>query len=268
MASTNIQGQAQVLYLSHGGGPLPLLNDSGHQAMIAFMNELPKVLRRPEAILVISAHWEESMPTLLGSAHPPMLYDYYGFPPETYQVNYPAPGAPGLALQLARQLHEQGFSAEIDPRRGFDHGTFIPLMLIYPKADIPVIQLSLCKGLDPQAHLQLGKALQELLRENILIIGSGQSFHNLYEFSQRSDAVDPQNEDFQDWLAEICDPAMSESERQQRLIAWKEAPNSRYCHPREEHLLPLHVCQGLAETAPQIIFDDLVMGKRTLAFQW
>jgi aromatic ring-opening dioxygenase catalytic subunit (LigB family) len=259
----------QVIYLSHGGGPLPILGDQGHRAMIDFMRRLPAQLRRPEAILVLSAHWEEAVPTVLGSRTPRMLYDYYGFPDEAYQITYPARGSPELARRISELLSAQGRKAQFDPDRGFDHGLFIPLKLIYPKADVPSLQLSLIQGLDPEAHIALGRALRELQRDNILVIGSGFSFHNLRAFSWReTNIADTRNDAFQNWLIETCSGQISQAEREQRLIDWEKAPSARYCHPREEHLLPLHVCSSIAGSPARVVFDDQILGKRALAFLW
>ncbi|NLC13322.1 MAG: dioxygenase, partial [Chloroflexi bacterium] len=178
-----VSNKKRIVYFSHGGGPLPLLGDPGHKAMIEFMNVLPELIERPDLILVISAHWEEAVPTLLGSPNPPMFYDYYGFPPETYEVQYPAPGAPEKAAEIAQMLGNAGIPARINQTRGYDHGHFIPLLMMYPQANIPTLQLSLVRGLDPEQHLQLGEALRPLLDENILVIGSGFSFHNMSAFS-------------------------------------------------------------------------------------
>ena len=262
--------QAQIVYLSHGGGPLPILGDPGHKAMVDFMHQLPSQLHRPDAIVVISAHWEEKQATLLGAANPPMLYDYYGFPEEAYQINYPGPGAPELAQRVANLLEQKGIAAQIDLSRGFDHGHFIPLKLMYPEADIPSTQLSLLRGLDPARHLAMGKALRELLPENILIIGSGFSFHNMRAFSWGDKVYpDPANDAFQDWLIDtIANPVVSPKDREERLLNWEEAPNARYCHPREEHLLPVFVCASIAGKPGKVVFDDLIFGKRGLAFLW
>src|SRR5512146_621766 len=127
--------QAQIVYFSHGGGPLPILGDASHQAMLDFMTRLPARLHKPEAILVISAHWEESAATLMGAPNPPMFYDYYGFPDAAYNITYPAPGSPALAERIAAILQENHFKTGIDPRRGFDHGLFIPLKMMYPQGD-------------------------------------------------------------------------------------------------------------------------------------
>ncbi|MEJ2690029.1 MAG: class III extradiol ring-cleavage dioxygenase [Deltaproteobacteria bacterium] len=266
----NSEQRAQIVYFSHGGGPLPILGDPGHKAMIDFMKRLPTQLIRPDAILVISAHWEENVATLLGAANPPMFYDYYGFPEEAYKITYPAPGNPSLAERIANLLRAGNLPSRIDGKRGFDHGLFIPLNLMYPEADIPSIQISLLHSLDPAAHITLGKALRGLMSENILVVGSGFSFHNLIAFSWQGgvDEPDPRNDAFQDWLIKVCTSVSSQHEREQRLVDWEKAPSARYCHPREEHLLPLHVCAGMAEKPGKVVFDDKIMGKRAIAFLW
>jgi 4,5-DOPA dioxygenase extradiol len=237
--------------------------------IVDFMRQLPNRLRKPDAILVISAHWEESTATLVGAPAPPMFYDYYGFPDEAYDITYPAPGSPALANRIAGLLTKNNIPARIDPRRGFDHGLFIPLKLMYPQADIPSLQLSLLRGLDPTAHIALGKALRELMDANILVVGSGFSFHNMSEFAwQGRNIPDPDNETFQNWLIEACTGPMPQSEREQLLIEWQKAPSARYCHPREEHLLSLHVCLGMADKPASTIFDDYILGKRAVAFLW
>ena len=265
----NPRNQAQIVYFSHGGGPLPILGDVSHKAMVNFMLQLPSRLRKPDAILVISAHWEEKTATLLGLHTPPMFYDYYGFPDEAYEITYPAPGSPELANRIASLLIKNNMSANIDPQRGFDHGLFISLKLMYPQANIPSLQLSLLRGLNPTAHIALGKALRELMHENILVIGSGFSFQNMKAFSMQGiNKPDPTNDAFQNWLIEVCTGPISQSELEQSLIEWQKVPSARYCHPREEHLLPLHVCLGMADKQASIIFDDYILSKRGLAFLW
>ena len=260
---------SQIVYLSHGGGPLPILGDPGHASMVQFMQELPKKLQRPEAVLVISAHWEEDQPTLFSAADVPLFYDYYGFPAAAYDIRYCTPASPSLLQKIATELAQHGFSPAVDSARGFDHGVYIPLKLMFPEADIPVVQLSLLKGLDPAAHLALGAALRGLLYDNLLIIGSGFSFHNLNAFfASDHDAPDPANSAFQDWLIETITSEISQEEREARLADWESAPHARYCHPRPDHLMPLHVCVGLAGGAGEKIFDDEIMGKRGVAFRW
>ena len=186
MGAVKPERQAQIVYLSHGGGPLPILGDPSHASMIQFMRKLPSQLRRPEAIVVVSAHWEENIATLQAAGSPAMLYDYYGFPKEAYDITYSAPGDPALARRIGDILTSEGVAFELDAERGFDHGLFIPLTMMYPNADIPAIQISLLKSLEPGAHIDLGKALSGLNAENVLVIGSGFSFHNLQAFSFRS----------------------------------------------------------------------------------
>jgi len=260
---------AQIIYFSHGGGPLPILGDPGHQTMVDFMTRLPSQLNKPDLILVISAHWEEREATLLGAQNPPMFYDYYGFPDQAYQITYPAPGSPQAAKRIAGLFSKNHIQTRIDPQRGFDHGLFIPLKLMYPQAVIPSLQLSLLRGLDPVAHIALGKALSDLLDENILVVGSGFSFHNMSAFSwQAMGAPDPANDAFQNWLIEVCSGPIPQVEREKRLVEWEKAPSARYCHPREEHLLPLHVCLGMADKPAKLVFDDQILGKRCVAFLW
>ena len=269
MNNNSSENKAKIVYFSHGGGPLPILGDPGHQAMIDFMTRLPGQLPKPDAILVISAHWEERAATLMSAPTPAMFYDYYGFPDAAYQITYPAPGSPALAERIAGYLRENNIPVNLDAQRGFDHGLFIPLKLMYPQADIPCLQLSLVRGLNPATHMALGKALRGLINENILVIGSGFSFHNMGAFSFGGAAApDPANEAFQNWLIETCSGALTQPERDQRLLEWDKAPSARYCHPREEHLLPLHVCAGMAEGPAKLVFDDKILGKRSVAFLW
>ncbi len=260
---------SQIVYFSHGVGPLPILGDASHQAMIDFMTRLPARLTRPDLILLVSAHWEESAATLLSAPNPPMFYDYYGFPAAAYEINYPAPGSPEAAQQIAALLEQNGIPARLDNARGFDHGLFIPLKMMYPQADIPCLQLSLLRGLNPAAHLALGKALRGFNAGEVLVVGSGFSFHNMRAFTWGGvGAPDPANDLFQEWLIETCTSSLTPGERRQRLLEWEKAPSARYCHPREEHLLPLHVCAGLADAPAELVFDDKILGKRSVGFLW
>lgn len=263
------KNKAQIVYFSHGGGPLPILGDVSHQAMVAFMRNLPAQLREPDAVLVISAHWEESTITVMNAEAPPLFYDYYGFPKEAYELTYPAPGSPALADRIVKVLQQKEFPVRTDAQRGFDHGLFIPLKLMYPQANIPALQISLLQGLDAAKHIALGNALNALMGENILVIGSGFSFHNMRAFSWQGNSVeDTANDAFQNWLIEVMTRYPSQQEREQQMVAWEQAPAARYCHPREEHLLPLHVCLGMANKPAELIFDDTILGKRAVAFLW
>jgi len=272
MMSRMSQTLSPVLYLPHGGGPLPILGDKRHEKMVLFLQNIVSELSEPSAILVISAHWEEEQATITSSDHPEIIYDYYGFPAEAYTIQYAAPGNPGLADEIYALLAAAGVPARLDEQRGFDHGLFVPLKLMYPEAQIPCIQLSLLKNLNPQAHIALGKAIASLREKNILIIGSGMSFHNLKTFF--SDTIDSSKENnaFDHWLIETCtDPAILSEAREQRLIEWEKAPFARFCHPREEHLLPLHICYGIAcadNPTAKVVFNEKIMEKKVTSFLW
>lgn len=261
--------RAQILYFSHGGGPLPILGDPGHKAMVDFLERLPSQLVKPDAVLVVSAHWEEDVATLTGASNPPLLYDYYGFPAEAYEITYPAPGNPILANNIVKLLQGSDIESQLDTERGFDHGMFIPLKLMYPHSDIPTVQLSLVSGLDPGEHIALGRALDGLRMQKILVMGSGFSFHNMSAFSWGgASRPDARNDAFQDWLIEVCTGQHSQTERERLLAEWEKAPSARYCHPREEHLLPLHVCAGMAGKPGKLEFDDYILGKRAIGVLW
>lgn len=259
-----------AIFISHGGGPLPLLGDPAHQAMVENLQHIADLLDRPSAIVVVSAHWEANRPTITAGAHPELIYDYYGFPDESYEIRYPAAGEPALAQRLFDSLQHSGIEAELDDRRGFDHGLFVPLKIMYPEADIPCVQLSLLNNLDPAEHIQLGRALADVTADNVLIIGSGFSFHNLKAFfTPASSEARALNESFEQWLVETCTSRdLSEQQREQRLIEWENAPGARHCHPREEHLLPLHVCYGVGGTTARQAFTFEVMGKKVSSYLW
>ena len=264
---------ARIFYIPHGGGPMPLMGHPGHTALVPFLQNLLSPFPKPEAIIVISAHWERDIPTITAGERPGLIYDYFGFPKETYEIQYPAPGAPDLAGRIHDLLSGARIKSKLDPDRGYDHGVFVPLTLMAPPADIPCIQISLTADLAPSAHLNLGAALSPLCRENLLILGSGFSFHNMEGFvrsSREPVRKDPLNREFQDWLEETCtDPGLGPEEVRRRLVGWEWAPQARHCHPREEHLLPLHVCAGMAELSPaRTVFRERVMGRTALAFQW
>jgi aromatic ring-opening dioxygenase catalytic subunit (LigB family) len=259
----------KVVYLSHGGGPLPLLGDQGHLKMVAFMKQLSQRLTKPESIIVFSAHWEENVPTLIGSNNPNLYYDYYGFPEEAYSIDYYLPGNPILFEKIINLFAIKQMSIKIDRKRGFDHGVFIPLALMYPEGNIPTIQISLVKGLDPRIHIELGRIIQGILNENVLVIGSGFSFHNMNEFNMNGVInKDEKNDAFQERLISYCTEEMFITDRDQKIIGWESMPYARYCHPREEHLTPLHVCLGMAQKAGELVFDDYILGKRSIAFLW
>jgi hypothetical protein len=174
-----MSNRATALFIPHGGGPLPLLGDPGHAAITRFLQDWPASIDKPDAIIVISAHWEEPVVSITASESPALLFDYGGFPPETYEYQYPAPGNPALAARAHGLLQQAGIDSNLEYQRGYDHGMFVPLMLMYPEADIPCIQVSLSASLDAGEHLRIGRSLAGLKRENLLILGSGFSFHNM-----------------------------------------------------------------------------------------
>lgn len=261
-----------VLFVPHGGGPMPLLGEANHRELTVFMQSVSAELPQPKAILVITAHWEEDVATISSSPAPGMLYDYYGFPPETYQFKYPASGNPVLAQTIADLLQAAGIPSKLDPKRDFDHGTFVPLMLMYPQANIPVVQLSLLKSFSPTAHIALGKALSSLREQGVLILGSGMSFHNMQAFFSGNPVTPGRSERFDSWLTEtLTSPELSSDEQNARLTDWKNAPEARFCHPREEHLLPLYVCFGAGVTASlhaAKIFSGFLFNTKISAFLW
>ena len=185
-----------TIYLSHGGGPLPLLGDPGHAALVQQLKQLAARSRKPEVVVVLSAHWEESQFRVMKQATPALFYDYHGFSADAYTVKYPAPGAPKLATTIIKALSEAGIEAGEETERGFDHGMFVPLSVMYPEADIPVVQISLHQSLHPSEHIQMGKVLSKCLPPETQLIGSGFSFHNMASFRQ-SVQDDEMNREFQ-----------------------------------------------------------------------
>lgn len=265
-----MSNQRRALFLSHGGGPLPLLGDKAHLEMAATLKNIATRIEPPSRIIVVSAHWEQRRPSITSGKHPALIYDYSGFPEESYQIDYPCPGDPQLAQAMAEHLGKAGITATLDDARGFDHGLFVPLKIMYPNADIPCVQLSLVSSLDPAEHIALGHALRALDDPSLLLIGSGFSFHNMRAFftPQHEDAQ-AMNAAFERWLVETCsDQTLTEQERSQRLVDWQAAPFARYCHPREEHLLPLHVCYGFIGTACSQAYELQILNKQSSMYWW
>ena len=265
-----MSSKPQILFLSHGGGPMPLLGDAGHTEMVDCLKSITSLLRKPSAIVVVSAHWEEKLPTITAGESPSLIYDYYGFPEESYSITYPCKGEALLANKIHEKLERVGIACNLDKQRGFDHGLFIPLKIMYPDADIPCIQLSLLNNLSPAEHISIGQALQGLDYEDLLLIGSGFSFHNMKAFfaPETTESKDL-NEAFESWLLDTCSNTnISEEERKQRLCEWAKAPGARFCHPREEHLLPLHVCYGLAGGACAESFELKILNKKSSMYLW
>ncbi len=259
-----------VVFLPHAGGPYSYVDFGAPprevEALVAYwrkVRELPP--RTPSSLLVISAHWEAKVPTVMTSPRPPMLYDYYGFPPDSYKISWPAPGSPQLASRVRELLGSAGVETAADRDRGFDHGTFVPLGRAFPSADVPAVQLSLKVGLDPAEHLKLGRALAPLRDEGVFIIGSGMSYHNMRGF--RSPEAASHANRFNDWIRAAVQK--TRKARDAELVRWEEAPDARLVHPREEHLLPLIVAAGAAgDDTGRVSWSGPVFGKVVSAVQF
>ncbi len=260
-----------VLYLPHGGGPCFYMDWTMGPAdtwdrMATWLRSIPATLpRRPAALVVVSAHWEASRPTVTSRPKPQLLFDYTGFPPHTYELEWPCPHAPAVAKRIVDLLDDVGLAPATDDERGLDHGVFVPLKLTFPQAEIPVVQLSLMRGLDPAAHLAMGRALAPLRDEGVFIVASGMSYHNMGRFGDPgalSESIA-----FDGWLTDAVTAAAS---RRDLLLAdWESGPSARTCHPREEHLLPLMVAAGAAgDDKGTSAFTDEVMGARVSAYQF
>ena len=259
-----------AIFVTHGGGPCfwmtfpePLGPRAFEKLGHYFSGLVASLPERPKAVLIVSAHWEEAQATVSTAPRPGMLFDYYGFPPHTYELNYPAAGSPALAAKVEELLKTAGIACGTDDQRGFDHGVFVPMLMIDPDAALPVTMLSLRKDLDPAHHLAIGQALAPLRDEGVLIIGSGSSFHNLRTYFN---GAPEEAAEFDRWLTET---ATRTEGREQRLMEWKTAPSARASHPREEHLLPLMVAAGAAQgEAGHLAFHDLIGGKPMSGFSF
>ena len=227
-----------ILFLSHGSPMLPFENIPARDFMIGLAAKLP----RPKAILSISAHWEAPEPSLTAGTHPETIHDFYGFPKELYQLSYPVPGSPALAEHVAELLQQAGLPAKLDATRGLDHGAWNPLLLIYPEADIPVVQLSMLSRVSTAEHVALGKALAPLRDQGVLIVASGGAVHNLRTVEWNGGTAPAWAKEFDDWLHD----RLIEGDVD-RLIAYRsEIRSGTLAHPSEDHLLPLYVALGAA----------------------
>jgi aromatic ring-opening dioxygenase catalytic subunit (LigB family) len=233
--------------------------------MASFLRGLPGTLpEKPKAIIVVSGHWETEGFAFTGAAKPSLVYDYYGFPPETYALRYDVPGAPDLARRAADLLRAAGIAGHVDEERGLDHGVFVPMKVAFPEAAIPMTEMSVERSFDPALHLAAGRALSALRDEGVLILGSGMSFHNMRGFGDPR-AAEPSRE-FDRWLTEAAEaPAPVRAER---LAAWAAAPYGCFAHPREEHLLPLMVAAGASDAPGERVYSELVLGTAISAFRF
>jgi aromatic ring-opening dioxygenase catalytic subunit (LigB family) len=260
-----------TFFIPHGGGPCFFMTGPMARAwdsLAAFLRHVRSTLpTQPAAIVVVSAHWEEPRPTVTSRLDPPLIFDYYGFPPETYALRYDVPGSPSIARRATELLEAAGLPAGADAARGLDHGVFVPFLLLAPQAQIPIVELSLVAGLDPAQHLAIGAALAPLRDEGVLIVGSGMSYHNMrgFSFSGSSEAVGSTR--FDAWLSQtaLAEPVA----RTAGLTGWQHAPDARLAHPREEHLLPLMVAAGAAAgDRGTHVFHDRIVGAMISAYRF
>ncbi|MGN7739642.1 DODA-type extradiol aromatic ring-opening family dioxygenase [Pseudomonas sp. 22526] len=226
------------LFISHGSPMLALEPGASGPALARLAAELP----RPKAIVLVSAHWESPDLRVSSNPQPQTWHDFGGFPAALFAVQYPAPGQPELAEQVAQLLRADGLPAQLDDQRPFDHGVWVPLSLMYPQADIPVVQVSLPSRMGPALQTQVGRALSSLRQQGVLLIGSGSITHNLRELDWHAgpESVEPWAKAFRDWMIEKLaanDEAALHDYRRQ-------APNAVRSHPSDEHLLPLYFARG------------------------
>jgi len=229
------------LFISHGSPMLALQPGASGPALA----RIAAKLQRPNAIVVVSAHWESEALRVMSNPQPQTWHDFGGFPAELYQVQYPAPGSPQLAEDIVQRLQAAGLAATTDDRRPFDHGSWVPLSLLYPEADIPVVQVSLPSRQGPGLQVRVGEALAGLREQNVLLIGSGSITHNLGELNWRStgDEAAPWALEFRDWMVE----RLQEDDLTGLLDYRRQAPHAQRNHPSDEHLLPLFFARGAGD---------------------
>lgn len=260
-----------VFFVPHGAGPCFFMDwkpADTWSRMAEFLKGVSASLpTRPRAIVLVSGHWLAPTFRYTGHPRPELIFDYHGFPPHTYALTYPAAGQPALAQAAADRLSAAGLQADVDAARGFDHGVFIPLKLMFPGADIPVVQMSLRRDMDAAAHLKAGRVLAALREERVLIIGSGMSFHNMRGYGDAR-YTEP-SAAFDEWLtAAVESPA---DERDALLAEWEQAPYARHCHPprAEEHLIPLMVAAGAAADSPgRKVYSERIMETTLSAYRF
>lgn len=258
-----------TFFVSHGGGPWPWVDGMKQQFAKTAREfaQMPGLLpAKPKAILVITGHWEAQEFTVSTAEYPPMEYDYYGFPEHTYRIHYKAAGSTVLAGRIGELLTAAGIGWKEDAHRGFDHGTFVPLSLMYPEADVPVVMLSMKSSYDPAEHIRLGQAIAPLRGEGVLIMGSGLTYHNMRGFGRPQST--PVVEAFEEFLNTAI-TAPSATQRNDMLVHWQDAPGARLAHPQEDHLIPLMVVAGAAGAdVGHRVFVDHVMEVAMASYQF
>lgn len=241
MNASDPNARRPTLFVSHGAPTLVIEDGPAHRFLAGLGNELA----RPKAVLMISAHYEAPALTVTTGEAPETIHDFRGFPRELYEIGYPAPGDPGLAADIVALLNEAGLPAQGDPKRGFDHGAWVPMMLMYPQADVPLVQLSIDPRRGAAYHHALGEALRPLRERGVLIAGSGGATHNLRYFSgaRHDDPAPDWVAAFGDWLTDAVVHG-----RRDDLVHYRErGPHAAHNHPSEEHYLPLLTALGASE---------------------
>ncbi|KAK8190305.1 extradiol ring-cleavage dioxygenase class iii protein-like protein subunit B [Phyllosticta capitalensis] len=270
---------APVISISHGGGPMPILGDPSHDALVKSMTQkVPEILKlgtpeAPRAIVLVTAHWSERQPTISSARRHGLYYDYGGFPAEAYQLKYNAPGSPDVANEVAEAFKGAGLRPRLDEERGWDHGVFIPMLLINPKADIPIVQVSVLKSEDPHDHFKMGRALAKLREQNVAIIGSGfATMHNLramFSGITMDPSFQARNTAWSNAVTDAVTEASVDS-REKKLVEWRRYPASYEMHPRggAEHFLPLIVCAGAGGERAAKFYTDEFVGMDFYSYYW
>jgi 4,5-DOPA dioxygenase extradiol len=245
-----------TIFISHGSPMHAVQPGAAGEVWRSLGERVP----RPRALVVVSAHWETNRPTVSAASHPGTIHDFSGFPKALYRIHYPALGAPDVAQRIAGLLRANGFDAAIDAERGLDHGAWVPLSYLYPRADVPVVQLSVQPERDPAHHLALGRALAPLADEGVLVIGSGHMTHNLHEWmhGQASEGPADYVREFRDWIDQRI-----QAHDYDALAGYRQlAPHAARAHPTDEHFLPLFVALGSAGPGyyPEHVFSDIERG--------
>ena len=253
-----------TLFVSHGAPTLVLESNRTTD----FLCGLGETLGRPSAIVCVSAHWDRPLPSVSGAASPRTVHDFAGFPPQLYTLRYQAPGSPEVAREIAGALTAAGLPAQVDDERGLDHGVWVPLSLMYPAADVPVVALSVHSGADPTYHFDVGRALDPFRAQGILVLGSGGATHNLRDVMQRPPHAPPlpYAQEFTEWLCLAVTRGHTED-----LLEYRErAPHAQRAHPTTEHFLPLFVALGASGAPPgRVLHREIEYGALSLAaFAW
>lgn len=279
LTTTTNMTRAPVIAFSHGGGPMPLLGDPSHAQIVSSLrNRVPSILKlntadKPRAICLVTAHWSEHVPHISSGAAYKLYYDYYNFPAEAYKLKYPAPGSPEVAQEVAAAMKEEGLKPVLDEERNWDHGVFVPMMLVRPEADIPIVQISVLNSEDPVEHLAMGRALGRLREQNVVIVGSGfASMHNtrvMMSGEMREPSFKAKNDE---WSRAVTDAAceVDEAKREEKFKEWRKWPHAYQMHPRGggEHFLPLVVAAGAGGEGKAKFYADEYKGTDMYSYYW